>query len=45
MKILPKAFAIVKDTARRFTENEEIRVSVTSFDRILFAKNRDYINL
>ena len=45
MKILPKAFAIVKDTARRFTENEEIRVSVTSFDRILFAKNRDYINI
>ena len=45
MEILPKAFAIVKDTARRFTENEEIRVSVTSFDRILFAKNRDYINI
>ena len=45
MKILPKAFAIVKDTARRFTENEEIRVSVTSFDRILFAKNRDYVNI
>ena len=45
MKILPKAFAIVKDTARRFTENEEIRVSATSFDRILFAKNRDYINI
>ena len=45
MGILPKAFAIVKDTARRFTENEEIRVSATSFDRILFAKNRDYINI
>ena len=35
---LPEAFAIVKDTARRFTENTEITVSATEFDRNLAAK-------
>ncbi|GAB7089683.1 preprotein translocase subunit SecA [Marinifilum fragile] len=33
--ILPIAFAIVKDTARRFAENEEIEVTATQFDRDL----------
>ena len=35
---LPEAFAIVKDTARRFTENENIEVTATAFDRDLAAK-------
>ncbi|MBQ2779382.1 MAG: preprotein translocase subunit SecA [Bacteroidaceae bacterium] len=35
---LPEAFAIVKDTARRFTENEETTVRATQFDRDLAAK-------
>ncbi|MBR5893735.1 MAG: preprotein translocase subunit SecA [Bacteroidaceae bacterium] len=35
---LPEAFAIVKDTARRFTENEETVVTATQFDRDLAAK-------
>ena len=35
---LPEAFAIVKDTARRFTENEETVVTATPFDRDLAAK-------
>ena len=35
---LPEAFAIVKDTARRFTENETIEVCATEFDRSLAAK-------
>jgi len=34
-QILPTAFAIVKDTARRLTENEEIEVTATQFDRDL----------
>ena len=34
-EILPEAFAIVKDTARRFKENAEIRVTATDFDREL----------
>ena len=35
--VLPVAFAIVKDTARRFTQNEEIEVTATDFDRELAA--------
>ncbi len=35
---LPEAFAIVKDSARRFAENETIEVTATEFDRNLAAK-------
>ena len=31
---LPEAFAIIKDTARRFKENDKIVVTATQFDRI-----------
>ena len=34
-QILPDAFAIMKSTARRFKENETIRVKATDFDRDL----------
>lgn len=34
-KILPEAFAVVKETARRFTENTEIEVTASEFDREL----------
>ncbi len=37
-EILPKAFAIVKDTARRFKENEVLEVTANDFDRQLAAK-------
>ena len=33
LEILPEAFAVMKDTARRFTENEIIEVTASSFDR------------
>ena len=33
--VLPQAFAIVKDTARRFSENPELVVTATDFDREL----------
>lgn len=36
--ILPKAFAIVKETARRFSENETIEVTATHLDRELAMK-------
>ena len=42
--ILPTAFAIVKDTARRFFENSEIVVSVSDFDRELAAK-MDFVTI
>jgi preprotein translocase subunit SecA len=35
---LPRAFAIVKETAKRFTENDEVAVKATDFDRDLAAK-------
>ncbi len=41
-EILPEAFAVVKETARRFSENEEIVVSVTDHDREM-AASRNYI--
>lgn len=37
-EILPTAFAIVKDTARRFTENKELEVTATDYDRDLATK-------
>ena len=41
----PQAFAIVKDTARRFTENEEIVVTATDFDRLLAAQGKDFVRI
>ncbi|MDD2634698.1 MAG: preprotein translocase subunit SecA, partial [Bacteroidales bacterium] len=35
LTILPEAFAIVKDTARRFKENQKIEVSASEFDQSL----------
>jgi preprotein translocase subunit SecA len=35
LEILPEAFAIVKETGRRFKENPEIMVTATEFDREL----------
>ncbi|MBE6283865.1 MAG: preprotein translocase subunit SecA [Mediterranea massiliensis] len=42
--VLPYAFAIVKDTARRFTENEELVVTANDFDRNL-AATRDFVRI
>ncbi|HCS87092.1 MAG TPA: preprotein translocase subunit SecA, partial [Bacteroidales bacterium] len=44
LEILPEAFAIVKDTARRFAENETIEVTATDFDRNL-AATRDFVHI
>jgi len=41
---LPEVFAIVKDTARRFTQNEEIVVTATQFDRDL-APIHDFVRI
>ena len=37
-QILPQAFSIVKETARRFTENSVTEVTATQFDRDLAVK-------
>ncbi len=43
-KILPEAFAVVKETARRFKENSEIPVQATELDRRL-AVGRDFLEI
>ncbi len=37
-EILPEAFAVVKDTARRFVESEYVEVTATQMDRDLAAR-------
>ena len=44
MEILPEAFAVVKETARRFKENTQITVTATAKDRELSA-TKSYITL
>ena len=43
-EIMPEAFAVVKETAKRFVNNEEIEVTATPFDRELSA-NREHVVL
>lgn len=44
LKVLPAAFSVVKDTARRFMENETIVVTASQFDRDL-AAHHDHITI
>ncbi|MBE8712968.1 preprotein translocase subunit SecA [Sphingobacterium hungaricum] len=41
LEILPEAFAVVKDTARRFTENTEIEVTASEFDKDIAARKEN----
>ncbi|MBR0314147.1 MAG: preprotein translocase subunit SecA [Bacteroidales bacterium] len=43
-EVLPVAFAIMKSTARRFKENETIRVNATEFDKDLSTRF-DYVEI
>ena len=43
-EVLPVAFSIVKETARRFSENEEIIVTASDFDREL-AATKDFVRI
>ena len=42
--ILPEAFATVKETAKRFFHNEQLKVIATEYDREISAE-KDYVNL
>ena len=44
LEVLPEAFAIMKDTARRFNENEIVEVTATQFDRDLAAVH-DFVEI
>lgn len=43
MEILPEAFAVMRETARRFNENESIEVTASEFDRDLSAKKPNVV--
>ncbi len=43
-EIMPEAFSIVKDTARRLSENSEVIVTANDFDRDLAAKH-DFVSI
>ncbi|NGY38174.1 preprotein translocase subunit SecA [Flavobacterium sp. XN-5] len=44
LDILPEAFAVVKETARRFKDNSEISVTATAMDRE-FSGTKAYVSL
>ena len=44
LQLLPKAFAIVKETAKRFTNNETLAVSASEMDRNL-ATAKDFVSI
>src|SRR5918993_1107273 len=43
--ILPEAFAVVKETARRFKENTELESTATDLDRELAGRGKGYIQI
>src|SRR5699024_9476996 len=43
-EILPEAFAVVKETAKRFFHNETLEVTATEYDRE-FSGHKDYVTL
>ena len=43
-EILPEAFAVVKETARRFKENSEVVATATEFDKNLSIK-KDHVSI
>ncbi|RFZ83221.1 preprotein translocase subunit SecA [Mucilaginibacter terrenus] len=43
INILPQAFAVVKETSKRFAENKTIEVTATQFDRELAARKNNVI--
>ncbi|MDX1326574.1 MAG: preprotein translocase subunit SecA, partial [Arenibacter sp.] len=43
-QILPEAFAVVKETAKRFANNETLTVKATEYDRLL-SGTKEYVSL
>ena len=44
-EVLPEVFAVVKETARRFAENETIEVTATEADRKLATQGKDFVTI
>ena len=43
-ELLPQAFAVVKETAKRFTDNEKVEVTASEYDKEL-ASTKDNVNI
>ncbi|MBC7425052.1 MAG: preprotein translocase subunit SecA [Bacteroidia bacterium] len=43
LEILPEAFAVVKETARRFSENEHLEVTASDFDKALSVRKKNVV--
>ena len=43
--VLPEVFSIVKETARRFAQNEQVVVTATQMDRDLTAAGHDFVSI
>ncbi|PRY27404.1 protein translocase subunit secA [Spirosoma oryzae] len=43
MAILPRAFAVVKETARRYSTNEQLTVTANDFDREIASRKRNVV--
>ena len=43
LEVMPTAFAVVKETARRFKEHKQLKVSANLFDRELAAKKQNVV--
>lgn len=44
-KVLPEVFAVIKETARRFKDNETVTVTASEFDRELAAAGKDFVTI
>ena len=44
-EVLPEVFAIIKETARRFAQNDIIEVTASEFDRELAAQGKDFVSI
>lgn len=45
LEILPEAFAVMRETGKRFTENETLEVTASDFDRELVNRGHDFVSL
>ncbi|UZT96248.1 preprotein translocase subunit SecA [Chryseobacterium fluminis] len=45
LQILPEVFALVKETARRWAQNGEIRVKASDWDRQLAGMGKDFVEI
>ena len=45
LEILPQAFAVVKETAKRFAQKESIEVNATAFDLRLANQDKEYVQI